>query len=78
MNCDRDSRDPRSWLNGIPFKILGNANHQDYAAVGVAVPDHLQWHRVSKLKEMGVTVDSSGSDEGKPATPEVDGVAAKV
>ena len=22
--------------------------------MGVAVPDHLQWHRVSKLKEMGV------------------------
>ena len=30
-------------LNGKPFKILGNANHQDFAAVGVAVPDHLQW-----------------------------------
>ena len=33
-------------LNGKPFKILGNANHQDFAAVGVAVPDHLQWYRV--------------------------------
>lgn len=42
------------WLNGVNTKILGTANHQDFAAVGVAVPDHLQWHRVSKLKEMGV------------------------
>jgi beta-galactosidase len=42
------------WLNGVNVKIMGTANHQDYAAVGVAVPDHLQWHRVSKLKEMGV------------------------
>ncbi len=42
------------WLNGVSVKIMGTANHQDYAAVGVAVPDHLQWHRVSKLKEMGV------------------------
>ena len=34
------------WLNGKPLKILGNANHQDFPAVGVAVPDHLQWYRV--------------------------------
>ena len=41
------------WLNGISFKILGNANHQDYPAVGVAVPDHLQWHRVQRQKMYG-------------------------
>lgn len=41
------------WLNGVSFKILGNANHQDYAAVGVAVPDHLQWHRVWRQKQYG-------------------------
>ena len=41
------------WLNGQNFKILGNANHQDYAAVGVAVPDHLQWHRVLRQKMYG-------------------------
>ena len=38
------------FLNDKPFKILGNANHQDYAAVGVAVPDHLQWNRVQAQK----------------------------
>ncbi len=41
------------WLNGVATKILGNANHQDFPAVGVAVPDHLQWYRVSKQKEYG-------------------------
>ncbi|CAE7660345.1 lacZ, partial [Symbiodinium pilosum] len=40
-------------LNGLPTKILGTANHQDFAAVGVAVPDHLQVHRLRKLKEFG-------------------------
>ena len=40
------------YLNDQSFKILGTANHQDVAALGVAVPDHLQAWRVSKLKEM--------------------------
>jgi len=42
------------WLNDVNVKILGTANHQDYAGMGVAFPDHLQWNRVGKLKEMGV------------------------
>ena len=41
------------FLNDKPFKILGNANHQDFAAVGVAVPDHLQWYRVQGQKNWG-------------------------
>jgi len=41
------------YLNGKNTKILGNANHQDFAGVGVAVPHHLQWYRISKLKEFG-------------------------
>ena len=41
-------------LNGQRRKILGAANHQDFAGVGVAVPDALQAHRVGKLKAMGV------------------------
>jgi len=40
-------------INGIPTKIRGLANHQDFAGVGVAVPDSLQKFRVGKLKEMG-------------------------
>jgi beta-galactosidase len=40
-------------LNGKPYVIKGTANHQDHAGVGVALPDALQYFRVSKLKEMG-------------------------
>eukprot|EP00035_Acanthoeca_spectabilis_P013273 m.244559 g.244559 ORF g.244559 m.244559 type:complete len:488 (-) comp15845_c0_seq5:1583-3046(-) len=36
------SADTGFWLNGERVKILGNANHQDFAGVGVAVPDVLQ------------------------------------
>ena len=40
-------------LNGKPVKIRGTCNHQDFAGVGVALPDRLQEFRVQKLKEMG-------------------------
>ena len=40
-------------LNGKPVKIKGTCNHQDFAGVGVALPDRLQEFRVQKLKEMG-------------------------
>merc|ERR1711871_804241 len=40
-------------LNGVPTKILGCANHQDFPAVGVAVPDGIQEHRIRRLKEFG-------------------------
>ena len=55
------------YLNGIATKILGTANHQDYPAVGVAVPDHIQWHRVSKLKEMGVNGWRTAHNPPNPA-----------
>jgi beta-galactosidase len=42
------------YLNDQATKILGTANHQDYAGMGVAFPDHLQWNRVAKLLEIGV------------------------
>jgi hypothetical protein len=29
-------------VNDVPVKIKGVANHQDFAGVGVAVPDKLQ------------------------------------
>jgi beta-galactosidase len=40
-------------LNGRPVKIKGTCNHQDHAGVGAALPDRLQWDRLSLLKEMG-------------------------
>ena len=41
------------FLNGKPVKIKGTCNHQDFAGVGVALPDRLYVFRVQKLKEMG-------------------------
>jgi beta-galactosidase len=41
------------FLNDQPIKLLGTANHQDHAGVGVAVPDSLWDFRIRRLKEMG-------------------------
>jgi beta-galactosidase len=41
------------FLNGKPVKIQGTCNHQDFAGLGIAVPDTLEYWRVEKLKEMG-------------------------
>jgi len=49
----RFDADEGFFLNGKPVKLLGTANHQDAAGVGVAVPDALWEFRVRKLKEMG-------------------------
>jgi beta-galactosidase len=41
------------FLNGKRMQIQGVCIHQDHACVGVAVPDKLNYWRISKLKEMG-------------------------
>jgi beta-galactosidase len=41
------------FLNGKPLKIKGVCNHQDFAGVGVALPDRIHEFRVLKVKEMG-------------------------
>ena len=41
------------FLNGQSVKIKGTCNHQDFAGVGVAMPDSLLYWRIKKLKEMG-------------------------
>lgn len=41
------------FLNGRHVEIHGTANHQDFAGVGIAVPDSLQGWRVRQLKRMG-------------------------
>jgi beta-galactosidase len=41
------------FLNGKPIKIKGVCDHQDFAGVGVALPDRIHEMRVQKLKEMG-------------------------
>jgi beta-galactosidase len=41
------------FLNGKHIELHGAANHQDFVAVGIAVPDSLQPWRVRQLKRMG-------------------------
>ncbi len=41
------------WLNGKNIKIKGTCNHQDFAGMGIAMPDSLLVWRIKKLKEMG-------------------------
>ncbi|MEO7716246.1 MAG: beta-galactosidase GalA [Capsulimonas sp.] len=41
------------FLNEKPVKIQGVCNHQDFAGVGVAIPDTLQYWRVKKMQGMG-------------------------
>jgi beta-galactosidase len=41
------------FLNGKPVKIKGTCNHQDFAGVGVALPDRVHEFKIQKLKEMG-------------------------
>jgi beta-galactosidase len=41
------------FLNGKSIKLQGTCNHHDHAGVGAAVPDRLQWFRLSVLREMG-------------------------
>lgn len=42
------------FLNGKHIKLFGVNNHQDHAGVGSALPDYLQYYRISLLKRMGV------------------------
>jgi beta-galactosidase len=55
-------------LNGKPYVLKGTCNHQDHAGVGVALPDRLQYFRVSRLKEMGCNAYRTSHN---PPTPEL-------
>jgi beta-galactosidase len=50
----RFDADSGFFLNGKNMKIHGVCCHQDHAGVGSALPDFLQYYRISLLKEMGV------------------------
>lgn len=41
------------FLNGKPVKLKGTCNHQDFAGVGIGMPDSLLYWRIKKLKDMG-------------------------
>jgi beta-galactosidase len=56
------------FLNDKPVKIKGTCNHQDHAGVGAAVPDSVQYYRISKLQECGC---NSLRTSHNPPTPEL-------
>jgi beta-galactosidase len=41
------------FLNGKSVKIEGFCNHQDFAGIGIAVPDNLEYWRVKKMMALG-------------------------
>lgn len=55
-------------LNGRPYVIKGTCNHQDFAGVGVALPDKIIEYKLKLLKEMGCNAYRSAHH---PATPEL-------
>ena len=57
------SVDTGFYLNGRSTKILGAANHQDFAGVGVAVPDRLQPHRIAKLNAREKALKAAEADQ---------------
>jgi beta-galactosidase len=55
-------------LNGKPVKIKGTCNHQDFAGVGIALPDRIHEFRVQRLREMGANAYRFSHH---PMTPEL-------
>ena len=56
------------FLNEKPVKLKGTCNHQDFAGVGAALPDRIQYYRVERLKEMGSNAYRTSHN---PPTPEL-------
>jgi beta-galactosidase len=56
------------FLNGKLYPVKGTANHQDFAGVGVALPDKLNEYRIKLLKEMGC---NGYRPAHNPPTPEL-------
>jgi beta-galactosidase len=50
-------------LNGEHYEIQGTCNHQDHAGVGSALPDRLQYFRISRLKDMGCNAYRTSHNE---------------
>ncbi|MDP4210550.1 MAG: beta-galactosidase GalA [Bacteroidota bacterium] len=41
------------FLNGKRYPIKGTCNHQDFAGIGVALPNKINWYKLKLLKEVG-------------------------
>ncbi|MDL2281852.1 glycoside hydrolase family 2 protein, partial [Parabacteroides sp. OttesenSCG-928-G06] len=46
------------WINGKPYqgKIMGTNRHQDFAVLGNALPNSIQWRDAKKLRDAGMKV----------------------
>ena len=46
------------WINGKPYgdKIMGTNRHQDFAVIGNAIPNSMQWRDAKKLRDAGLKV----------------------
>ncbi len=46
------------YLNGKPFqdKLVGANHHQDYAVIGNAVPNNLQWEDAKLMRDAGIRI----------------------
>ncbi len=46
------------WINGKPYngKIMGTNRHQDFAVIGHALPNSMQWRDAKKLRDAGMEV----------------------
>jgi len=55
------------FLNGRLYPVKGTCNHQDFAGLGVALPDKINWYKLKLLKEVG----SNGYRIHHPMTPEL-------
>lgn len=55
------------FLNGKRYPIKGTSNHQDFAGIGVALPDKINWYKLKLLKEVGC----NGYRTHHPSTPEL-------
>jgi beta-galactosidase len=56
------------FLNGKLYLVKGTANHQDFAGLGVALPDKINEYKIRLLKEMGSNAYRSAHH---PPTPEL-------
>ena len=56
------------FLNRKYIKVQGVCDHQDHAGVGSALPDYLQYYRVTLLKQMGANAYRTTHN---PPTPEL-------
>lgn len=56
------------FLNGKLYPVKGTANHQDFAGLGMALPDKINEYKIKLLKEMGCNGYRSAHH---PPTPEL-------